>query len=52
MKLQANSKASLSTNTLNAVNRFSNDFIVVLAPNDQLVNTSYRVAAHNFHIIC
>lgn len=37
---------------IEAVNRYSSDAMVVLTPNDQLQNTSYRVSEHNFRIIC
>jgi len=37
---------------IEAVNRYSSDAMVVLTPNDQLQNTSYRVSEHNLMIIC
>ena len=37
---------------IEAVNRYSSDAMVVLTPNDQLQNTSYRVSEHNFRVIC
>lgn len=35
-----------------AVNKYSSDAMVVLTPNDQLQNTSYRVSEHNLLVIC
>lgn len=43
---------SLRMHLIEAVNRYSSDAMVVLTPNDQLQNTSYRVSEHNFRIIC
>ena len=37
---------------IEAVDRYSSDAMVVLTPNDQLQNTSYRVSEHNLIIIC
>ena len=37
---------------IEAVNRYSSDAMVVLTPNDQLTNTSYRVSEHNLMVIC
>ena len=37
---------------IEAVNKYSSDAMVVLTPNDQLQNTSYRVSEHNLLIIC
>ena len=37
---------------LEAVNKYSQDAMIVLTPNDQLQNTSYRVSEHNLEIIC
>jgi len=36
---------------IEAVNRYSSDAMVVLTPNDQLTNTSYRVSEHNLMVI-
>jgi len=35
-----------------AIDKYSSDAMVVLTPNDQLQNTSYRVSEHNLLIIC
>lgn len=35
-----------------AIDKYSQDAMVVLTPNDQLQNTSYRVSEHNLLIIC
>ena len=33
------------------IDRYSNDEMVVLTPNDSIENTSYRVKWHNFQVI-
>lgn len=37
---------------LDALDRISKDVMVVLAPIDQIKNTSYRVTDHTFQTIC
>ena len=44
-------KSHLSMENIEAIDKFSNDVMVVLTPNDQLRNTAYRVTDHNFYII-
>ena len=51
-KYKAAKGGSLRMHLIEAVNRYSSDAMVVLTPNDQLQNTSYRVSEHNFRIIC
>ena len=51
-KYKSSRGGSLSMHLIEAVNRYSSDAMVVLTPNDQLQNTSYRVSEHNLNIIC
>ena len=47
-----NSYKAIRPELLDAINRYSNDLLVVLTPNDQLKNTAYRVSSHTFDTIC
>jgi poly(A) polymerase len=54
INIAANSKQgnSLIASHLSALDRISNDVMVVLVPIDQIKNTSYRVSDHTFYTIC
>ncbi len=43
---------NLIASHLNALDRISNDVMVVLVPIDQIKNTSYKVSEHTFDTIC
>ena len=43
---------NLRTHHIEAIDKYSQDAMVVLTPNDQFQNTSYRVKDHNLDIIC
>ena len=51
-KYKQSKGGSLRLHLIEAVDRYSSDAMVVLTPNDQLQNTSYRVSEHNLIIIC
>ena len=50
-KYKSSSGGNLRTDLIAKVDRYSQDKMVVLTPNDQLENTSYRVKEHNLLII-
>ena len=43
---------NLIASHLSALDRISNDVMVVLVPIDQIKNTSYKVSEHTFYTIC
>lgn len=43
---------NLIASHLSALDRISNDVMVVLVPIDQIKNTSYKVSDHTFYTIC
>ena len=43
---------TLRSHHIEAIDKYSSDAMVVLTPNDQFQNTSYRVKDHNLDIIC
>lgn len=51
-KFKSQRGGNLRMHLVEAVNKYSSDAMVVLTPNDQLQNTSYRVSEHNLLVIC
>ena len=51
-KFKSSRGGSLRMHLVEAIDKYSSDAMVVLTPNDQLQNTSYRVSEHNLLIIC
>lgn len=43
---------NLTSSNITALNRISNDLMVVLVPIDQIKNTSYKVSQYTFDTIC
>ena len=52
LKSKAAAGKNLNATHLNALDKISNDVMVVLVPIDQIKNTSYRVSDSTFYTIC